>query len=44
MVGGSTRMPKVQQIAKEIFQTDQLDQSSTPMKSWRLAPRFRAAC
>ena len=30
MVGGSTRTPKVQQIAKEIFQTDQLDQSINP--------------
>ena len=30
MVGGSTRTPKVQQIAKEIFQTDKLDQSINP--------------
>ena len=30
MVGGSTRMPKAQQIAKEIFQTDKLDQSINP--------------
>ena len=30
LVGGSTRMPKVQEIAKEIFQTDQLDKSINP--------------
>jgi molecular chaperone DnaK len=30
MVGGSIRMPKAQQIAKEIFQTDQLDLSINP--------------
>jgi molecular chaperone DnaK len=30
MVGGSTRTPKVQQIAKEIFATDRLDQSINP--------------
>jgi len=30
MVGGSIRMPKVQQIAKEIFKTDQLDLSINP--------------
>ena len=30
MVGGATRMPKAQQIAKEIFQTDKLDQSINP--------------
>ncbi|QOJ16402.1 MAG: molecular chaperone DnaK [Phycisphaeraceae bacterium] len=30
MVGGSIRMPKAQQIAKEIFQTDQLDMSINP--------------
>jgi molecular chaperone DnaK len=30
MVGGSIRMPKVQQIAKEIFATDQLDLSINP--------------
>ncbi|MCL4211283.1 MAG: molecular chaperone DnaK, partial [Phycisphaerales bacterium] len=29
-VGGSIRMPKAQQIAKEIFQTDQLDMSINP--------------
>ncbi len=30
MVGGSTRIPKVQQIAKEIFKTDELDKSINP--------------
>jgi molecular chaperone DnaK len=30
MVGGSTRMPKVQEIAKEIFSTDELDKSINP--------------
>ncbi len=30
LVGGSTRMPKVQEIAKEIFHTDQLDKSINP--------------
>ncbi|MBT8485413.1 MAG: molecular chaperone DnaK [Phycisphaerales bacterium] len=30
MVGGSTRMPKVQEIAKEIFQTAELDKSINP--------------
>ncbi|MCI0364898.1 MAG: molecular chaperone DnaK [Phycisphaerales bacterium] len=30
MVGGATRMPKAQQIAKEIFQTDKLDLSINP--------------
>ncbi len=30
MVGGSTRIPKVQQIAKEIFQTQDLDRSANP--------------
>jgi molecular chaperone DnaK len=30
MVGGSIRMPKAQQIAKEIFQTDKLDLSINP--------------
>jgi molecular chaperone DnaK len=30
MVGGSTRMPKVQEIAKEIFQTQDLDKSINP--------------
>jgi molecular chaperone DnaK len=30
MVGGSTRTPKVQQIAKDIFKTDKLDQSINP--------------
>jgi molecular chaperone DnaK len=30
MVGGSTRIPKVQEIAKEIFQTPDLDKSINP--------------
>ncbi len=30
LVGGSTRMPKVQQMAKEIFQTENLDKSINP--------------
>jgi molecular chaperone DnaK len=30
MVGGATRMPKAQQIAKEIFKTDKLDLSINP--------------
>jgi molecular chaperone DnaK len=30
MVGGSTRMPKVQEIAKEIFETEDLDKSINP--------------
>jgi molecular chaperone DnaK len=30
MVGGAIRMPKSQQIAKEIFETDQLDMSINP--------------
>ncbi|MCZ6836277.1 MAG: molecular chaperone DnaK, partial [Planctomycetota bacterium] len=30
MVGGSTRIPKVQEIAKEIFKTDELDRSINP--------------
>ena len=30
MVGGSTRIPKVQEIAKEIFQTESLDKSINP--------------
>jgi molecular chaperone DnaK len=30
MVGGSTRMPKVQEIAKEIFETPELDKSINP--------------
>lgn len=30
MVGGSTRIPRVQQIAKELFQTDNLDKSINP--------------
>jgi molecular chaperone DnaK len=30
MVGGSTRIPKVQEIAKEIFKTDDLDKSINP--------------
>ncbi len=30
MVGGSTRIPKVQQIAKEIFKTEELDKSINP--------------
>ena len=30
MVGGSTRIPKVQAIAKEIFATDELDKSINP--------------
>ena len=30
MVGGSTRIPKVQEIAKEIFGTDELDHSINP--------------
>ena len=30
MVGGSTRIPKVQEIAKEIFQTTELDKSINP--------------
>jgi molecular chaperone DnaK len=30
MVGGSTRIPKVQEIAKEIFKTDELDKSINP--------------
>jgi molecular chaperone DnaK len=30
MVGGSIRIPKVQQIAKEIFKTDSLDRSINP--------------
>ena len=30
MVGGSTRIPKVQEITKEIFQTDELDRSINP--------------
>ncbi|MGA0420597.1 MAG: Hsp70 family protein, partial [Phycisphaerales bacterium] len=30
MVGGSTRIPKVQEIAKQIFATDELDKSINP--------------
>lgn len=30
MVGGSTRIPRVQEIAQEIFQTDSLDKSLNP--------------
>ncbi len=30
MVGGSTRIPKVQEIAKEVFKTDELDKSINP--------------
>jgi molecular chaperone DnaK len=30
MVGGSTRIPKVQEIAKSIFKTDELDKSINP--------------
>jgi len=30
MVGGSTRIPKVQEIAKEIFETPQIDKSINP--------------
>lgn len=30
LVGGSTRMPKVQKLAMEIFQTDNLDRSANP--------------
>ena len=30
MVGGSTRIPKVQEIAKQIFQTQELDKSINP--------------
>lgn len=30
LVGGSTRMPKVQEMAKEIFQTTELDKSINP--------------
>jgi molecular chaperone DnaK len=30
MVGGSTRIPKVQEIAKEVFQTAELDRSINP--------------
>ena len=30
MVGGSTRIPKVQEIAKEIFKTDEIDKSINP--------------
>lgn len=30
MVGGSTRIPKVQEIAKEIFETQELDKSINP--------------
>jgi molecular chaperone DnaK len=30
MVGGSTRIPKVQEIAKQIFETDELDRSINP--------------
>jgi len=30
MVGGSTRIPRVQEIAQEIFQTDSLDKSINP--------------
>ncbi len=30
MVGGSTRIPRVQEIAKEIFKTDELDKSINP--------------
>jgi molecular chaperone DnaK len=30
MVGGSTRIPKVQEIAKEIFRTEELDKSINP--------------
>lgn len=30
MVGGSTRVPKVQEIAKEIFETQELDKSINP--------------
>ncbi len=30
MVGGSTRIPKVQEIAKQIFQTQELDRSINP--------------
>ncbi|MEM9419230.1 MAG: molecular chaperone DnaK [Planctomycetota bacterium] len=30
LVGGSTRIPKVQKLAMEVFQTDQLDRSANP--------------
>ena len=43
MVGGSTRIPQVQEVAKDIFKTPELDVPSTRMKSSRSAPRSRVA-
>ncbi len=43
LVGGMTRMPRVQQIVKEFFGREP-HQASTRTKSWRWALRFRPAC
>ncbi len=43
LVGGSTRIPKVQEIVKEFFGKEP-NRASTPTRSWPSAPRSRAAC
>jgi molecular chaperone DnaK len=43
MVGGMTRMPKVRDVVKQFFGKEPTP-ASTPMRSWRSAPRSRPAC
>ena len=43
LVGGSTRIPKIQEIVKEFFGKEP-NRASTRTRSWRSAPRSRAAC
>jgi len=43
LVGGSTRIPKIQEIVKKFFGKDPKQGRETPMRSWRSAPRVRRA-
>ena len=45
LVGGSTRVPKVQQVVKEMFDGKEPHKGVNPGRSrGRRAPRSRAAC
>jgi cell division ATPase FtsA len=43
LVGGSTRVPAVQRLVKELFKGKEPNRSSTPTRSSRSAPPSRAA-
>ena len=44
MVGGSTRIPAVQDAVKKLLRQASRSRASTPMSAWLSAPPCRAAC